>query len=82
MTITIDSAGRIVVPKALRERFSLHRGTELDVEISSDGIRLRPRGATASLLMKDGFLVHHGPTVAAGIDVAEFINRQREMTTL
>lgn len=32
MSITIDRAGRIVVAKALRERFGLHPGTELEIE--------------------------------------------------
>lgn len=78
MSITIDKAGRIVVPKALRERYSLVPGAELDVEATADGIRLRLRGGAPAFVEKDGILVHHGPTVAAGIDVAEFINRQRD----
>ena len=78
MSITIDKAGRIVVPKALRERYSLYPGAELDVEGTADGIRLRLRGGAAPFVEKNGMLVHHGPTVATGIDVAEFINRQRE----
>lgn len=77
MNITIDRAGRIVVPKALRDRFSLHPGAELEVDAVADGIRLRPLGAESSMVMKDGFLVHHGPSVAHAIDVADFINQQR-----
>lgn len=78
MNITIDRAGRIVVPKALRDRFSLHAGAELEVDAVADGIRLRPLGTEPSLVMKDGFLVHHGPSVTHAIDVADFINQQRE----
>lgn len=32
MRITIDAAGRIVVPKRLREQLSLDAGQELDIE--------------------------------------------------
>lgn len=42
MTITIGGAGRIVVPKRLRERFNLVAGTELEIE------RLRPEGMVAT----------------------------------
>ncbi len=33
MRTTIDAAGRIVVPKRLREQLSLDAGQELDVEV-------------------------------------------------
>lgn len=78
MNITIDRAGRIVVPKALRERFGLHPGTELDIEAVSDGLRLRARDAGPSFIEKEGVLVHHGAGPALDIDVAAFINNERE----
>lgn len=77
MIITIDHAGRIVVPKALRERFGLHAGTELEIEAVADGIRLRPRDSEPAFIEKDGVLVHHGAGPAMDIDVAAFINRER-----
>ncbi len=82
MTITIDQAGRVVVPKSLRERFGLHDGTELEVEATADGIHLRPHHSGPSFVEKEGILVHHGRETAAGIDVATFINRQRETRAL
>jgi len=82
MSITIDKAGRIVVPKALRERYALHPGAELEIEATADGIRLRPRGGGEAFVMKDGVLVHHGPSIAAGLDVTAFINRQRDERAL
>lgn len=38
MRTTIDKAGRLVVPKALRDRLGLHSGV---VEITADGASLR-----------------------------------------
>jgi AbrB family looped-hinge helix DNA binding protein len=82
MTITIDGAGRIVVPKTLRERFGLHAGVELQIEATADGLQLRSLHAGPSFIEKQGVLVHHGPEVAAGVDVADFINKQREVRSI
>lgn len=78
MSITIDRAGRIVVPKALRERFGLHPGTELEIEAVADGLRLRARDSASVFIEKDGVLVHHAAGPAMEIDVAAFINRERD----
>ena len=77
MIITIDRAGRVVVPKQLRDRFNLVAGTELDIEASGDGLRLRKVVSQPTLIRKKGVLVHHG-TTSAPIDVAAFIRAERE----
>jgi len=46
MKITIDKAGRIVVPKPLRDRLGMTPGTELVVEADGE----RPRGRRAARL--------------------------------
>lgn len=78
MSITIDRSGRIVVPKALRERFGLYPGTELEIEAEADGLRLRARETAPVFIEKDGVLVHHAAGPALEIDVADFINRERQ----
>jgi AbrB family looped-hinge helix DNA binding protein len=78
MSITIDRAGRIVVPKALRERFGLHAGTELEIEAVADGLRLRARDSAPAFIEKEGVLVHHAAGPAMEIDVAAFINHERD----
>ena len=40
MKATIDSAGRLVIPKALRDRLGLEQGS---VEVEADGADLRVR---------------------------------------
>jgi len=41
MKIEIDTTGRIVLPKPVRERFQLREGSELVIEEGSDGLTLK-----------------------------------------
>ncbi len=77
MSITIDRAGRLVLPKPIRDRFNLVSGTELEVELEPDGVRLRVCEGGGSLRRKQGIMVHHGSRVVQ-LDVAEFIRDERE----
>jgi AbrB family looped-hinge helix DNA binding protein len=55
MRTTIDKAGRLVIPKVLRDRVGLQSG---DVEITADGATLRVEPIfDDSLVEKDGRLV-------------------------
>jgi AbrB family looped-hinge helix DNA binding protein len=55
MRTTIDKAGRLVVPKVLRDRLGLQSG---EVEITADGASLRVEPVfDDSLVEKDGRLV-------------------------
>ena len=40
MRTTIDKAGRMVIPRPLRERVGLTEGGEVDVEVDGAGIRV------------------------------------------
>ena len=77
MVVTIDTAGRLVVPKALRERFNLTPGCELEVEAAANGITLRRVDEEPTLVRKQGVLVHHGPT-RASVDIGEFVRAERK----
>lgn len=76
MIITIDSAGRLVVPKSLREQFNLTPGCDLEIEAVGEGIRLRRADAEPALVRKQGILVHHGTTRTA-LDVGDFVRAER-----
>ena len=55
MRTTIDKAGRLVVPKVLRDRLGLHSG---EVEITADGASLRVEPVCDDALVeRDGRLV-------------------------
>ncbi len=60
MTVKIDKAGRIVVPKNVRDRLRLHAGADLAMEETPEGILLKPVRRRPSLIEKNGFLVHRG----------------------
>ncbi|MCB1127376.1 MAG: AbrB/MazE/SpoVT family DNA-binding domain-containing protein [Verrucomicrobiae bacterium] len=77
MAITIDRAGRVVIPKALREECHLVPGSELEAEAVGHEIRLRPVEKAVSLAKKRGLLVHHGPGVSE-VDVVVIIKKSRE----
>ena len=77
MLVTIDRAGRVVVPKQLRDRFNLVPGTELEIEAGRDGVTLRKVGTEPSLIRKKGILVHHG-SARVTVDIVEFMRAERE----
>ena len=77
MATTIDGAGRLVVPKALREQFNLTPGCELEIEAGPDGITLRRTDIEPALVRKQGILIHHGST-RASVDIGEFVRAERE----
>jgi AbrB family looped-hinge helix DNA binding protein len=60
MVLKIDKAGRIVVPKALRDRFGLKPDTELEIVERPEGVLLRPVEQRPSMLNVDGLWVHQG----------------------
>lgn len=55
MRATIDKAGRLVLPKALRDRLGLGPG-EVEVTVDGAGVRVEPI-ATDTLVQRSGRLV-------------------------
>ena len=62
MKTTIDSVGRIVVPKPLRDALGLTPGSTLDISRYGAGLQLTPAGRVARLVREDGVLVATGDT--------------------
>jgi AbrB family looped-hinge helix DNA binding protein len=56
--LTLDKAGRIVLPKPLRDELRLEAGDTLEVESSGDEITLRPTRGNAQLRKKHGIWVY------------------------
>jgi len=58
----VDSVGRIVVPKPLREALGLRAGMKVDVSRYGAGLQVIPSGRTAQLVEESGVLVATGQT--------------------
>lgn len=63
MQTTIDSAGRVVVPKALRDELGLTPGSTIDISRYGAGLTLIPGGRTARIIEENGRLVAVSETV-------------------
>src|ERR1700733_6151491 len=56
-TLTVDKAGRIVLPKPVRDELRLAAGDALELESSGDRIVLRPVRGTAGMRKREGIWV-------------------------
>jgi AbrB family looped-hinge helix DNA binding protein len=59
--VQIDQAGRMVLPKTLRDRFRLRGGDTLAIEVRGNAIELRPIHPVGQLKRVNGVLVFTGP---------------------
>ncbi|MGH2761663.1 MAG: AbrB/MazE/SpoVT family DNA-binding domain-containing protein [Thermoleophilaceae bacterium] len=62
MKASIDSVGRIVIPKPLRDALGLTPGSTVDISRYGAGLQLLPTGRTAQLVDEAGVLVVTGST--------------------
>jgi len=76
ITLKIDLAGRIVLPKPLRRRLGLGAGAEIELVESADGVLLKPAERRPSLVREGHLLVHQG-TVPEAFDVVHAIDEDR-----
>jgi AbrB family looped-hinge helix DNA binding protein len=80
MRTTIDKAGRVVIPAAIRERAGFTPGAELEITEDDLGLRIE-RVASAPRLVKVGRRLVARPSVAAdkrpAIDIAALIEEER-----
>lgn len=80
MRTTIDKAGRLVIPAAVRERLGLEPGTTLEVTVDEVGVRLE-RVAPGPQLVRVGKRLVARPTVSPddrpAVDVAALVEEER-----
>jgi AbrB family looped-hinge helix DNA binding protein len=80
MITTIDKAGRVVIPAALRDRAGLTPGTELRISLDGFGVRLE-RVAPGPKLVKVGRRLVARPTAAVSarpsVDVTSIVEDER-----
>lgn len=78
---TIDKAGRVVIPVAIRRRAGLKPGSELEIRLEQDGVRIRRAVPEPKLVRQKGRLVVR-PSVpydeCPDVDVPALIREERE----
>jgi AbrB family looped-hinge helix DNA binding protein len=77
VNVRIDGAGRIVLPKHLRERFRFTAGSEIAIEERPEGLVLRPVEQSPSMVLRNGFWVHLGK-LPKGVRWDTLIDEERE----
>ena len=83
--LTFDKAGRIVIPKPLREELHLEPGDILELESTGEQITLRPVRGTGPLNKEHGVWVFRSgqPLHASETDeMLQQIRAQRDLTNL
>jgi AbrB family looped-hinge helix DNA binding protein len=77
MNVKIDKAGRIVLPKPVRDRLRLRQGSDLEIEERPEGVLLKPVHQRPSMVKENGFWVHLGE-LPRGLDWDELVDAARE----
>ncbi len=83
--LSIDKAGRIVIPKTLREELHLEPGDSLEVDSGGDQITLRPVRGTGPLMKEQGVWVFRtGQPLAASAtdDTLQRVREERDLANL
>lgn len=82
ISISVDKAGRVVLPQQVRRQFQLLPGDKLDLEIRPDGIFLRSRARRADLVEENGLLVHQGEPAGDLVQAVELARAGRDADLL
>ena len=62
MRKTVDSVGRVVLSKALRDALGIELGSSVEISRYGDGLRLTRSGRTSTLVTENGVLVASSAT--------------------
>ncbi len=77
MRTTIDKAGRLVIPRSIRDRIGLAGGGEVELELDGAAVRIEPLGGS-ELREEGGLLVIPASgTPLTGAAVRELIDADR-----
>src|SRR5260370_33714598 len=77
-TVTIDKAGRVVIPKEIRDELRLEAGDTLAVEFEGERVILRPVRGVAPLQKERGVWVFHGGKSLSLDEANQFVREARE----
>ena len=75
--LTLDKAGRVVIPKRLREELHLGPGDALELEVAGEEITLRPVRGTAPLTKERGVWVFRTGQPLSAVSTDEMLRQVR-----
>lgn len=75
--VMLDRAGRIVIPKSLRDELQLSPGDTLDLTVHGDEVTLRPRRSSTPMRKKDGIWVFGTGKPMTSDETAEALRQVR-----
>lgn len=78
ITITLGKAGRLVVPKPIRDSLGLREGTRLRLEASAGKFEAIPEADDVKIEVRDGFPVISGGQPRKKGDIVRAIKAGRE----
>ena len=74
----VDSVGRVLIPKQLRDALGIDAGSIVDISWYGAGLQLVPHGRTARVIDEDGRLVLSGEGTVTEEDVFRLIDEGRQ----
>jgi AbrB family looped-hinge helix DNA binding protein len=77
MKTTIDKAGRLVIPRPLRDRIGLRDGGQVELELDGAAIRIEPVAGSAMREDAGLLLIPASGTALKAADVRELIDADR-----
>jgi len=83
--LTIDAAGRVVIPKPLRDKLALVPGDSLELESAGESLTLRPSRGTVPLTREKGVWVFRAgqPLPSSTVDnILDDLRQERDQHNL
>jgi AbrB family looped-hinge helix DNA binding protein len=74
--VVLDKAGRVVLPKPVRDQMKLEAGDSFDLEAEGERITLRPVRAKAALKKELGVWVYQGEP--SDLSIPDFLDKLRD----
>jgi len=81
-TVTLDNAGRVVIPKTVRDALRLAPGDTLALESDGDRMTLRPVRSASALRKEHGIWVFRSGRKLTAAETDEALERLRQMRDL
>jgi AbrB family looped-hinge helix DNA binding protein len=78
VSVTMDKAGRVVIPKTLRDELHLEPGDALELETEGDRVTLRPIHPASPLRKERGVWVFYSRDNLSLADADKLVREERQ----